>query len=70
MPREEATNEELAELAKDCPDEGLFAVQEILIGKFILWLRSFQCPDSLQTGTAYSMMNDVWESLEEFGLVS
>jgi len=70
VPREEATQEELIELATAVPDEDLNVVQEILIGKFILWLQSFQCPDSYQSGTAYSMMNDVWETLEEFGVVS
>ena len=70
MPREEATQEELIELSKAVPDAGLNVVQEILIGKLILWLQSFQCPDSYQAGTAHSMMNDIWETIEEFGLVS
>ena len=68
--REPATQDELIKLAKNVPEEGLNVVQEILIGKFVLWLQSFQCPDSFQSGTAYSMMNDVWETLEEFGLIS
>jgi len=40
--REPATQDELIKLAKNVPEEGLNVVQEILIGKFVLWLQSFQ----------------------------
>lgn len=66
MPREEVTQEELIELSESVPDQDLNTVQRILVGKFILWLRSFQCPDSFQAGTAYSMMRDTWDTIEEF----
>ena len=67
--REEVTQEELIELSNNVPDKDLNIVQRVLVGKFILWLQSFQCPDSYQSGTAYGMMSDVWDTLKEFGLI-
>ena len=67
MPREEMNEDEIIELAESYfKNHDLNVLQEILIGKFILWLRSFQCPDSYQADTAYGMMWDVWESIEEY----
>ena len=63
MTREEASREELIALSDGVPDEGLNEDQKVLIGKFVLWLRSFQCPDSFQVDTAYGMMKDVWSDL-------
>ncbi len=72
MPREEATNEELMELCRTYYDESydLNGVEEIILGKMLLWLRSFGCPDSLQATTSYAMMNDIYETLQEFGFIS
>jgi len=47
-------------------DEDLNVVQQIIIGKLVLWLESFGCPDSFKHGTAYGMMNDIWETFEEY----